>query len=421
MPTSRSAAPDRPLRVAYILKRFPRLSETFILNELLALESQGVEASVFSLYYPDDGRFHGRLAQLRLTARYLVQDKLEGYWTTIGQYPSEFTPRISSWQAAADFLARWKIPKDLDLLLRAVQLSAELRQAGVEHVHAHFATVATHVAALVHLLTGIPFSFTAHAKDIFRDTVNRPLYSELVRLSAFNITVSDYNRAFLLEHMPGIDANKVIRLYNGIDLSYFDSVPGNVARGPAIPHIVSVGRLVPKKGFDHLLRALAMWKREGGRFTTTIVGDGEDRAALVELCRTLALESDVTFTGALPQEEVRRYYQTASVVALACVADEIGNQDALPTTLLESLACDVPVVSTRIAGVPEIVGLDGGAVVEPADDAAFARALAETARKRLGGEFAPGVRRARALRLFDLSVSAATLRSHFLQSARSPA
>ena len=166
------SAPD-PLRVAYILKMFPRLSETFILNELLELETQGVELSVFSLMHPDDGRFHGQLGQLRLTTRYFPREKPESIWQRIRELPDDMAPPFSRSEEAIDFLGRWQIRKDLDLFLRAVVIAAEVRARGIEHMHAHFATIATQMAALVNILTGVPFSFTAHDKDIFRKTVNR--------------------------------------------------------------------------------------------------------------------------------------------------------------------------------------------------------------------------------------------------------
>ena len=181
MPKNNGSAPDHPpLRVGYILKMFPRLSETFILNELLELERQGTDVSVFSLLFPADGRFHGRLANLKLEASYFPRKKAESSWRQIWELPDELRPPIPRWEEAVNFLRRWSIPNDLDLLLRAVAISAEVKARGIQHLHAHFATIATRMAALVNIMTGIPFSFTSHAKDIFRTTVNPDLYTDLV-------------------------------------------------------------------------------------------------------------------------------------------------------------------------------------------------------------------------------------------------
>jgi len=191
---------------------FPRLSETFILNEVLELERQGVDVDVFSLMAPGDGRFHGNLSQLNLAVRYLTREKPESSWAKIWKLAPDLAPPLARWDEAIDFLHRHHIPKDLDMLLRAVLIGAEARSLGVQHFHAHFATISTRMAALVNLLYGIPFSFTCHAKDIFRETVNRVLFKELVDLSAFAITVSDFNRNYILEQTPGMDASKMIRL-----------------------------------------------------------------------------------------------------------------------------------------------------------------------------------------------------------------
>ncbi|MEE8143161.1 MAG: glycosyltransferase family 4 protein [Planctomycetota bacterium] len=419
MPDNNGSAPNYRLRVGYILKMFPRLSETFILNELLELEKQGVEVSVFSLMYPADGRFHGRLVDLKLIARYFSRDKPEGYWKMIWELPKELVPPLSRWQEAVDFLHRWNIPKDMDMLLRAVLMSAEARARGLQHLHAHFATIATRMAALVNILTGIPFSFTSHAKDIFRTTVDRGLYAELVERSTFNITVSDFNREFILSHTPGVDADKIIRLYNGIDLSFFAPEPVKHSSHPL--HIFSVGRLVPKKGFDHLLRALHILKQKGKPFRATIAGEGGEEARLLALRKELGLTNDVTFTGSLPTEQVAKLCATASMVVLACVADVDGNQDALPTVLLEALAYDLPVVSTHLSGIPEIVGEEAGILVTPGNDEELTEAIIELEQRMRNGKIPPGAARSRAERLFDLRKNAAELHKLFARSARAGA
>ena len=405
----------KPLRIGYVLKMFPRLSETFVMNELLELERQGAELSVYSLMHPNDGRFHGRLAELQLTTEYFPRDKPESSWNSIFELEQGLAPSFDRWSEAADFLRRHSIPGDLDLLLRSILIAARARAQGIQHLHAHFATVSTRVAALVSMLTGIPFSFTAHAKDIFRTTVDRALFAELVDRAAFAITVSDFNRDFILSHTPGIDERKVIRLYNGVDLDFF--TPKGRREIADIPHIVSVGRLVPKKGFDHLLRALRTCKDEGFRFRATVVGDGTEMQSLLALRRQLDLDADVTFAGGLPQENVRELLAEASMVALACVPDQDGNMDALPTVLLEALALDVPVVSTRLTGVPEIVGDEAGLLIDPGDDAGLARAIRELWAEIRSGGLPPGRVRARGERLFDLRKNVAVLRDLLAGSA----
>ena len=428
-PPADTARNESPLRVAYLLKMYPRFSETFILNELIELERRGIDLRVFSLMHPHDGRFHGRLGKLGVQAQYFVREHAEAYWNTYHSYSEADRIPLDRWEAAREFLRRFKIPKDFDLLLRGVVIASECRASGVQHIHAHFATISAQLAAVLHLLTGIPFSFTSHAKDIFREDVDRELYRELVELSAFNITVSDYNRQFLLDHTPGIDADKVVRLYNGVDLQLFSpgvgveeangtSRPGNAKRrrNPDRPHLVSIGRLVPKKGFSNLLRAGRVLVDRGLDFELTIVGDGEDCAALEQLSTQLELDSRVHFAGGLPQEEVLALYRRAAAVVLACIPDDAGNQDALPTTLLEALACDVPVVSTVLTGVPEIASKEEGELAQPNDIDGLALAIQRCLERITAGDFAVGQCRARAEQLFDLPTNVASLAEHFARS-----
>ena len=417
MPNQISSEPEQGLHVAYLLKMFPRLSETFILNEVLELERQGVHVDVFSLMAPGDGRFHGNLSQLKLSIQYTPREKPESLWRKIWQLEPGLAPPMNRWADAVEFIQRHQIPKDLDMLLRALIIGAKAKSTGVQHIHAHFATISTRMAALVNILYDIPFSFTCHAKDIFRETVDRVLFRDLVELSSFAITVSDFNKNYIIENTPGVDAEKVIRLYNGINLDFFS--PSETAPSCDPIQIISVGRLVPKKGFDHLLNALAILKGKGFRFKTTIVGDGDEEDRLQALSKQLQLDADVEFTGALPIEEVNRLCSSSSLMALGCVPDSDGNMDALPTVLLEALGLDLPIVTTTLTGCPEIVGDDSGMLVEPANPEALAGAIESVTEKIRSGDLVKGTARKRAQRLFDLSTNVATLRGYFEQSLAS--
>jgi glycosyltransferase involved in cell wall biosynthesis len=228
-------------RVGYILKMFPRLSETFVLNEILELQRQQVCVHPFSLRAPEDGRFHAGLAGLETAVEYVGNAKLEPLWSRLTRLPEDERPGAAGWSRAVDFLRRHEQPKELETLLRACWIAARCRRAGVQHLHAHFATISTRVACLVHLLTGLPYSFTAHAKDIFRDDVDVPLFTELACRASFMITVSDFNRAFILDRFREIPAEKVVKLYNGINLEQFRPPAAEVDGD--MPRIVSVGRL----------------------------------------------------------------------------------------------------------------------------------------------------------------------------------
>ena len=402
---------SRPLRVAYILKMFPRLSETFILNEILELERQGVEVSVFSLMHPVDGRFHGRLAELNLTVETLARDKPEVYWQQLRNELADTAPSMESLGQVADLFQHWQVPKDLDLLLRSACIAATLKQRGIHHVHSHFATIATRVACAVNRLCDVPFSFTSHAKDIYRHTVNWSIYAELLEASRFNVTVCDYNLAHIRKQLPDALGHKVRRLYNGIDLEFFPQQARVQANGPL--KILSVGRLVPKKGFDTLLHSLQRLQQLGVDFEANIIGSGELESGLLALQADLGLSEQVKFLGAQPQEVVRDLCGESDLIALACQPDPDGNQDALPTVLLEALAMDRPVVSTRVSGVPEIVGEQAGWVVEPANPDALAEAIRKAAQHVRTQDSMVGKPRDRAEQLFDLRVNVAQLHRWF--------
>lgn len=417
MSTTNSSEPDRPLKVGYILKMFPRLSETFILNEILELERQGVEVEVFSLMAPGDGRYHGSVSELKLTIEYVLREKPESYWDKLSKFAPGVVPEMEHWQAAVNFIREQSIPKELDMLLRALWIGAEAKSRGVQHIHAHFATISTRMAALVKILYGIPFSFTCHAKDIFRETVNRNLFRELTDHSSFGITVSDFNRQYILDNTPGIDSDKIKRLYNGINMNFFE-VPTDRSPLSANPaKIISVGRLVPKKGFDVLLHAIKILVDEGMNLEVNIIGDGEDQEKLWQLNQRLGLSDKVNFLGALPIEEVRRHCSEATMMALACIPDADGNMDALPTVLLESLALDLPAVSTTLTGCPEILADGTGELVEPGSAKALAAGIKSMKNRVDNSDWKTGSSRNRAEKLFNLSTNVATLKAHFESSA----
>ena len=259
-------------------------------------------------------------------------------------------------------------------------------------------------------------SVTAHAKDIYRTTVDASLLARIVERSRFTVTVCDANVRWLTSRLPTSATARVRRLYNGVDLDSFRSDGG--AR--ETDHVLSVGRLVEKKGFDVLFRALALLRDRSVPFHATIVGDGEERAKLEELVRELHLADRLTLTGALDQEAVRALMVRATVFCQPCRVGTDGNQDALPTSLLESIASGLPCVSTPVGGVPEILDEGRVGVLVPEDDPtattnAIQELLGDPARR---SELAVAGR-SHAERTFDAGESARTLSSWFEETVRS--
>ncbi|WP_420113775.1 glycosyltransferase family 4 protein [Pseudactinotalea sp.] len=351
-------------RIGYVLKMYPRFSETFVLTEMLALEAAGTDLAVYSMRHPVDGRFHPALAELRAPVTYLPA-KLR---------PSELWQLLRTRQDTLPDLGA-----HLDLLLSvtpdeaaaAADLAARARADGLTHLHAHFGSTATTVARVAARIAGIGYSFTAHAKDIFHADVVHDDLSVKLREADFVVTVSDYNLAHL-QRTFGADADRVIRLYNGLDLTAFTP-----HTGPRERRVAAVGRLVEKKGFGDLLTAAALLRDAGTPVPVEIAGTGPEEHALLATRDRLGLTELVTFHGALPQHRVRQLVATSGAFAAPCVVGTDGNRDGLPTVLLESMALGTPVVSTPVTGIPEAV-LDGdtGLLVPEADPTALASAIA---------------------------------------------
>jgi colanic acid/amylovoran biosynthesis glycosyltransferase len=398
------------MHVAYVLKKFPRLSETFILNEILELQRQGVQVTVISLHRPDDGRFHAKLAELQSDVIYLPG--------RVGPELLATLRRDLNWLRPAGPILLDELDVNLSenredtwsVLRWGMEVASLLRSRGVTRMHAHFATVAVRVARLAHRITGVPFSFTCHAKDLYRNTVDKVAFQRMVEHADFAVTVCEANRRFIdQELLQGRFTGKVATLYNGVDLRAF-AVP----RQPATPPLVlGVGRLVEKKGFRYLIDAVAGLVRDGKALDLAIVGDGEDRKQLEAHLASVACPR-IRMLGARTQDQVRQLMGQATLMALPCVVGEDGNRDALPTVLLEAMAAGVPVISTPVGGVEEIVD-DGraGVLVPEHDVPALQRAIVDLldqpAKARELGEHG----RVRAERLFDLTRNVATLRGWF--------
>ncbi|MFI2295641.1 glycosyltransferase family 4 protein [Isoptericola sp. NPDC019571] len=383
-------------RVGYVTKMYPRFSETFIVNEVRGLERRGVEIEIFSLRAPVDTRFHAALADVAAPVRFVPRaTRASDAWSALAEAHDRLDLRSLPAAVLADLLAA-----DPEDAVQALWVASAAHDAGLTHLHAHFGSVATTVARFAAAVLGIGYTFTAHAKDIFHESVNpADLRTKLADARAV-VTVSDHNLAHLRDtYGPAADA--VVRVYNGLDLDEYAR-----ATAPRRPgRVCAVGRLVEKKGFGDLLDALALLVAAGRDVHLDLVGSGPEEAELRDRAAVLGLLRDgaehVTFHGPLPQDGVRDVVARAAVFAAPCVLGADGNRDGLPTVLLEAMALGTPVVSTPVTGIPEAVR-DGetGRLVPPGDAPALAAALgallddpgeaarlADGARARIEAEF----------------------------------
>jgi glycosyltransferase involved in cell wall biosynthesis len=352
---------------------FPRLSETFILNEILELERRGVKVVVFSVKKPNEGRFHPQLSRMKAKVLYLEDLEPKKWATWLGKVWPSLSHRRSEFGNLLDETLTRQDQSRMDLMLISAWVGAKAEEFGLTRLHAHFASLPSTVAYFAHLVTGIPFSFTAHAKDIYVYDMERHLLREKLFAAQFVITVTHYNRDYLLENAPGLDPGIIKVIHNGVNVAGFKP-DGRRRREPN--QILAVGRLVPKKGFGDLLEACRIMKDKGVGFRCLIAGDGLEAESLREKQQTLGLEEEVEFLGARNQKEVIKLMQDSTLLCLPCTVDEDGNRDALPTVILEAMACGLPVVSTSISGIPEMVdsGTDG-VLVDPDDPVMLSKQL----------------------------------------------
>lgn len=355
--------------VGYVVRKFPVLSETFVLNEILALEAMGMNVQIFSLAPTRDPRFHEGVCRLKADVHYVpgpseARTLMRYARRQAARSPSRYRRQLLKVVASGRPALLWRF-------LQASWVADRARRTGVKHLHAHFANRSATVAHQASRLLGIPFSFTAHAFDIYRDA-DHDVIARKMADARFTATVSDYNVQFLKSLANGRHA-RVELVRNGIDMSLF-SPPAQAPDGPF--RILTVARLVEKKGIPILVEACRILHQRGLDFRCDIVGKGALRATLDRMIREWGLTERVRLVGPLPQQEILRHYHGAHLVVLPCIVGQDGNRDGLPVSIVEALACGVPVISTPVTGIPEAVH-DGvnGLIVPEGDTVKLADAI----------------------------------------------
>jgi glycosyltransferase involved in cell wall biosynthesis len=391
-PGSRPAAPaDIAPTVAVVLKGYPRLSETFIAQEILALERLGLRLRLVSLRHPTDTKRHPVHDEIRAPVgylpEYLYQEPLRvlrGWWRTRRQ-PGYAAAR----RAFLADLRRDLTPNRMRRFGQACVLTAEL-PAEVTWLYAHFLHTPASVARYAALMTGLPWSVSAHAKDIW--TIPDWEKREKLAEARWLVTCTGFGAAHLRGLAP--EPGRVTLLYHGLDLDRFAAAApalsardGSDAEDPV--RLLSVGRAVEKKGYDLLLRALAALP-DGLHWRLTHIGGGPLSAALRRQAGELGLAGRIDWQGAQAQSEILRHYRDADLFVLASRVARDGDRDGLPNVLMEAQSQGLACLATRVAAIPELIE-DGrsGVLVPPEDPEALAAALARliadpAGRRRLG-------------------------------------
>ncbi|MFH1152728.1 MAG: glycosyltransferase family 4 protein [Pseudomonadota bacterium] len=366
-----------PPTLCMILKGFPRISETFISNEILLLEQLGFTIRIVSMRHPRESFAHASISQIKARADYLPSTIMDNLKPLLYHNILLFLKQPGRyWQGLKKAGRRWlrtRKSATLKHLLQAGYLVHHLLPgSGVVHFHAHFAHSPTSVAMFASILSGIPFSFFAHAKDIY--TSDPRQLHEKISLARFVVTCTQYNQRYLFQ-VRASALTPVFCVYHGINLAYFS--PGEIRALPSEPFkLLTVARLTEKKGLDVVCRALRILKDRGIPFFHTLIGEGDDRPGVEALIRDLDLEGCTTLLGTLTHEAVISHYARSDLFVLGCKVAGNQDRDGIPNVMAESMAMNLPVVATRVSGIPELLR-DGvtGLLVEPEDPAAMADAM----------------------------------------------
>lgn len=381
-------------KIAVLVKRFPKLSETFIAGEIEELLRQRVDLKIFSIYRPNESIEH-RYPQALFERVVYLDEATEAERSAAIAHPA-----YRDYAATLDFAMSANADKPTQE--EGLNLLAAVNRHGITHIHAHYLSVPTALADLARGILGTTYSISAHAKDIYL-TDAAAVRTRLAR-ALFLTTCTTHNAEHLKRLCPA-DAHKVLRVYHGIDTAYFcplaDDLGSALPARRSTPQMLSIGRFRNKKGFDLVIEACAELHRAGRDFTARIVGYGEQEKSLQKLIEQRGLTDKVRLCGPVDRAAVRDLMRSANVFVMPCRIGEDGDRDGIPNTVLEAMSCAMPVVSTRVSGIPEIIdsgcnGLlvasDNAAELATAtctvlDDAALAARLGRAARRSVCAKF----------------------------------
>lgn len=370
-------SPAEPAALGMVLKGFPRISETFISNEIRLLEQLGLPIRIFSMRKARENFTHKNIREIKATVHYLPETLLSAklldvLWNNLllaVQKPQHYK---TAFRTAARRFGRTRRMATWRHLLQAGYLVKKwLPGSRVTHLHAHFAHSPTSVTLFAGILSGLPFSFTAHAKDIY--TSDPRQLKEKIEAARFVVTCTEYNRSHL-EKIRDTGSTPIYRIYHGIELDCFNR--SRHFRQPKPPYrLLTVARLTRKKGIVTVIDALSILKKTGVDFTYTLIGDGEDRDLLLKRIAESEISDRISWLGTQPHEVVLEHYRRSDLFLIGCEVAANGDRDGIPNVLVESLAMGVPVVATALSAIPELIQ-DGstGLLVPPGDPHAMAEA-----------------------------------------------
>ena len=359
-------------KVAYIVSRFPKLTETFVLYEMVALEAEGVRVELYPLLRERQDVAHPGVESWVARAHYSwfaslpVLLAMGHFLRRCGLDYFRFWLEVlrETWGSWRFFIgAVVYFPK-------ATRFAREMEKERIRHIHAHFSSHPTLVALVVHRLTGIPFSFTAHGSDLH---VERRMLKRKVQEAAFAVTVSGFNKRVMVRECGEELQDKIHVIHCGAGPETFPP-HAREARGPV--RILSVAALEEVKGHRCLIEACRLWRERGGDFECHLVGDGPERSNIEKQIADSGLRDRIRMHGARPRQDVLERLSEADVFVLASVPTRQGKREGIPVALIEAMASGLPVVASALSGIPELVEHERvGLLGPPGDSTALADAL----------------------------------------------
>ena len=406
-------------KIAYIMSRFPHLSETFILREMIALEQLGWQIELYPLITERPELFHLEARPWIARAHavpWVSFDLLKANIVKLIRQPRRYLSLF--WRA---FRGNFRSPKFLVravlLFPRAVWMADRFKADGISHIHAHYATHPALVAWLINQLTGISYSITVHAHDIF---VEKPMLATKLQDSVFVSSISEFNRKYLADRFGPWVQQKTQIVRCGIDPAYYGNEKSINAGQTSRLEIISIGSLQPYKGHMYLVKACIELQKRGIPFRCRIVGGGDLRPMLERAIREGQLDNLVELMGPRTQDEVSRLLRTANCYVQPSVITPSGKMEGIPVALMEAMASGIPVVATCISGIPELVrNGDTGWLVPPENVEALADALSQIHSDPVEAHKRVQSGRKWVLEEFELSSNAKRLSSLFARSSLS--